>query len=204
MDLQGLLAMPGRRDGLAMLNPRPRNRFCARLCLFEEQADMRSRVQLADRSKAAPSRLYDEDFALWVDEQVAALRAGGMAALDVANLVAELEGLTKRDVRALGSQLERIMVHMLKRRYAPERASRSWADSIENGREEIADILEQSPSLRRTLPGPMSKHYPRAVAQAARDRGLVAQTFPAEPPFTLDEVLLDAEPGAARARPERP
>jgi Domain of unknown function DUF29 len=166
---------------------------------------MRSRAQLDDRSRTVPPRaLYDRDFALWIEEQVAALRTGNVAALDVANLIEELEGLTKRDVRALGSQLKRIMAHMLKQRYQPQRASRSWVDSIENGREEIADILEQSPSLRRTLPGPMSKHYPRAVAQAARDRGLVAQTFPAEPPFTLDEVLLDAEPGAARARPERP
>jgi hypothetical protein len=155
-------------------------------------------------SLAPPRQLYDEDFALWVDEQVAALRRGDVAALDVANLVEELEGLTKRDARALGSQLKRIMVPMLKQRYQPERASRSWVDSIENGREEIADILEQSPSLRRTLPALMSKHYPRAVAQAGRDTRLVARTFPAAPPFTLDEGLGNAEPGAGRARPERP
>jgi len=109
-----------------------------------------------------------------VEEQVAALRAGDVAALDVANLTLELEGLTKRDERALGSQLKRIMAHMLKQRYQPQRASRSWIDSIENGREEIADIPEQSPSLRRTLLGLMSRNYPRAVAQASRDTRLLS------------------------------
>jgi hypothetical protein len=81
------------------------------------------------------------------------------------------------------------MAHMLKQRYQPQRASRSWVDSIENGREEIADILEQSPSLRRTLPSLMIKNYPRAVAQASRDARLPPGTFPTEPPFSLEEVL---------------
>jgi hypothetical protein len=147
---------------------------------------------LDDRTRAAPPRpLYDEDFALWVEAQVAALRAGDAAALDLPNLIEELEGLTRRDERALGSQLKRIMTHLLKQRYQPERASRSWLDSIENGREEIADILEQSPSLRRTLPGLMSKNYPRAVSQASRDVRLPPRAFPSDPPFSLEEVLSD-------------
>jgi hypothetical protein len=135
--------------------------------------------------------LYDRDFALWVEAQVAALRAADAAALDIQNLVEELEGLTRGDERALGSQLKRIMTHLLKQQYQPERASRSWLDSIENGREEIADILEQSPSLRRTLPGLMTKNYPRAVSQASRDTRLPPRAFPSEPPFSLEEVLRD-------------
>jgi hypothetical protein len=145
---------------------------------------------LDDRTRAAPPRpLYDADFALWVEAQLVALRAGDVAALDLPNLTLELEGLTKRDERALGSQLKRIITHMLKQRYQPQRATRSWVDSIENGREEIADILEQSPSLRRTLPGLMSRNYPRAVAQASRDTRLPIDHFPIQPPFTLEEVL---------------
>jgi hypothetical protein len=151
---------------------------------------MRSQVQLERTSGAAsPRPLYDQDFALWIDEQVAALRAGDVAALDLQNLIEELEGLTKGDQRALGSQLKRIMAHLLKQRYQPRRASRSWQDSIENGREEIADIIEQSPSLRGTLPDLMTKNYPRAVAQAARDTRLPPKRFPGRPPFDLAEVL---------------
>jgi hypothetical protein len=39
--------------------------------------------------------LYDRDFALWIEQQVELLRSGHMTALDVPNLVEELEGLTK-------------------------------------------------------------------------------------------------------------
>jgi hypothetical protein len=148
---------------------------------------MRSRAEWDREASVAP--LYDGDFALWIEAQVAALRAGNMAALDVQNLILELEGLTKRDERALGSQLKRIMAHLLKQRYQPRRASRSWADSIANGREEIADIVEQSPSLRRILPALMTRNYPRAAAQAARDTRLPIDDFPAQPPFDLAEVL---------------
>ena len=122
--------------------------------------------------------LYHQDFALWVEAQVSALRAGDVAALDVANLTLELKGLTKRDERALGAQLKRIMAHRLKQRDQPQLASRSWQESIENSREEIADIREQSPSLRRTLPGLMSKNYPRAVAQATRDTRTACTVLP--------------------------
>jgi hypothetical protein len=151
---------------------------------------MRSRAVANEAAVAegVPS-LYDRDFALWVEAQVAAIRAGDHGGLDVEHLALELEGLTKRDERALGSQLKRIMAHLLKQRYQPERAARSWEDSIANGREEIADVLEQSPSLRRTLPGLMTKNYPRAVAQAARDTRLPPDSFPDQPPFTLAEVL---------------
>ena len=133
--------------------------------------------------------LYDRDFALWIEAQVAAVRAGDVAALDIANLIEELEGLTRRDERALGSQLKRIMAHLLKQRHQPERATRSWDTSIRNGREQIADILDQSPSLRRSLPGLMTKDYPRAVAQASDDTRSPADVFPSQPPFTLAEVL---------------
>ena len=153
---------------------------------------MPSRLQVKERDVTIRgTSLYDQDFAAWVERQVELLRSGRNTALDVPNLTLELEGLTKRDERALGSQLKRIMAHMLKQQVQPQRASRSWIDSIENGREEIADILEQSPSLRRTLPGLMTKNYPRAVAQASRDTRLPVDHFPAQAPFTLEEVLAE-------------
>jgi len=58
--------------------------------------------------------------ALWLEEQVAAVRAGDVAARALPNQTRELEGLTRRDERPLGSQLKRIMTHLLEQRYQPE------------------------------------------------------------------------------------
>ncbi len=84
---------------------------------------MRSRALSNQTAASADASLYDRDFALWVEAQVAAIRAGNIEALDIENVVEELEGLTKRDERTLGSQLKRVMAQLLKQRYQPERAS---------------------------------------------------------------------------------
>jgi hypothetical protein len=151
---------------------------------------MRSRAGIDQKTgRALPQSLYDRDFAAWVEQQVELLRSSHTAGLDIDHLVEELEGLTRRDERALGSQLKRVMTHLLKQRYQPERTARSWEGSIRNGREQIADILDQSPSLRRSLPALMTKNYPRAVAQASDETRLPAGTFPGRPPFSLAQVL---------------
>ena len=151
---------------------------------------MRSRVGIDERAGGGQLQsLYDQDFAAWVEQQVELLRSRHAAGLDVENLTLELEGLTRRDERALGAQLKRVMTHLLKQRYQPEPASRSWETSIRNGREQIVDILDQSPSLRRSLPGLMTRNYPRALAQASDDTRVPIGSFPDRPPFTLAEVL---------------
>ena len=154
---------------------------------------MRTRIRPEESSRETPPRLlYDEDFALWVHEQVAALRTGDVAALDLQNLTLELEGLNKRDQRALGLQLKEVMADMLQQRYQPQRAIRSWQDSIRDGRERIEGIVDQSPSLRRLLPDLMTRNYPRAVAKAASETGQSEDAFPERPPFNLAEVLGEA------------
>lgn len=166
---------------------------------------MRSRAQLQHGSRETlPRPLYDADFALWVEEQVAALRAGDVTALDLENLIEELEGLTKRDQRALGSQLKRIMVYLLKQRYQPQRGSRSWQDSIRDGREQIEDIIDQSPSLRRLLPNLMTRNYPRAVALAGSQTRLSEDVFPNARPSTSPRCWARRRLREPRARASPP
>nr|VFK66759.1 MAG: protein of unknown function DUF29 [Candidatus Kentron sp. UNK]VFK69754.1 MAG: protein of unknown function DUF29 [Candidatus Kentron sp. UNK] len=58
-----------------------------------------------------------------------------------------IEALARSEKRALKSQLVRLMLHIIKWKSQPERRSRSWLASIEDAREEIADIQEETPSL---------------------------------------------------------
>jgi hypothetical protein len=67
---------------------------------------------------------------------------------EAANGLEELiEALSKSERRALKSQLVRLMLHIIKWRTQPERRSLSWIASIEDARDEIADIREETPSL---------------------------------------------------------
>jgi len=72
---------------------------------------------------------YDTDFFAWTQHQAAALRAKDFAALDLEHLAEEIESLGRSDRRAIASQLERLLLHLLKWAYQPlahERYGASW------------------------------------------------------------------------------
>ncbi len=62
-----------------------------------------------------------------------------------------IEALSRSDKRALKSHLVRLMAHVLKWRAQPDHRSPSWAATVANARDEIADIQEDTPSLTRAV-----------------------------------------------------
>jgi Domain of unknown function DUF29 len=75
-----------------------------------------------------PQRLtaYDIDYFLWSEHQAALLRQGKLTLLDIENLAGEIESLGRSDRRALMSQVQRRLVHLLKWQFQPGRRSVSW------------------------------------------------------------------------------
>ena len=135
------------------------------------------------------STLYERDYVDWLQKNAALLRAGRLDALDAENLAEELEDMGRSDVRALGSHLTVVMLHLLKWQYQPQARSSSWRGSIYNGRAAIADLLDDSPSLRQRLTGLVTRNYPRARYNAANETGLPEASFPAECPYSIDALL---------------
>jgi Domain of unknown function DUF29 len=135
--------------------------------------------------------LYERDFVAWLEEQAAHVRARRFHALDVENVAEELEDMARSRRRALESHIRNVLFHMLKWQYEPRRRSRSWRLSMTNGRIEIAETLDESPSLRPHLNDMISKEYPRARRLAAAETGLKESTFPEACPYTADEILGD-------------
>ncbi|MEB3190163.1 MAG: DUF29 domain-containing protein [Snowella sp.] len=77
---------------------------------------------------------YDHDLTLWAKDTAQLLRERCWDAIDWGHLIEEVEDLGKSERSAIGSQMERIMVHLLKWQYQPQRRSDSWLDSINDGR----------------------------------------------------------------------
>jgi Domain of unknown function DUF29. len=68
-----------------------------------------------------------------------------------AGLAVLIESMGKSKKLALKSQLTRLMMHVIKWKYQPEKRSGSWSISIRSARQEIADIQEEVPSLNKIL-----------------------------------------------------
>ena len=137
---------------------------------------------------------YDTDFYQWTLHQAAALAAGHVSELDLANLAEEIESLGRRDRRQLESRLEVLVMHLLKWCYQPERRAtgRSWANTILVQRGRIARLLRDSPSLRREVSEMIEADYHRARQLARNETGLPLETLPEICPWT-DEQILDEE-----------
>ena len=133
--------------------------------------------------------LYESDFHLWTVAQAKALRTGEVALLDVAHLAEELEALGRSEKHEIASRLKIILVHLLKWQTQPERRSRSWQVTLLVQRQEIAERMEASPSLRAYPAEILRKQYRAALCLAAAETGLPEAEFAKDCPFTIAEVL---------------
>ena len=134
---------------------------------------------------------YDSDFYEWTRHQAAALAAGHMSELDLANLAEEIESLGKRDRRGLRNNLKVVLMHLLKWRYQPEmrQTGHSWESTIIEHRDRIEVILDDSPSLRRQVPAIITEAYPSARRLTGSETALPLETFPEACPWTAEQVL---------------
>jgi uncharacterized protein DUF29 len=142
---------------------------------------------------------YEHDFSAWLQQQADALRAKDWPALDVDNLIEELETLGRSERNALWSHLRILLVHLLKWRYQPERRTRSCRGNITRARQNVTRRLQQH-SLRRELPDFITEAYTDARRLAADETGLPLATFPETCEWTAVELQnLDFLPETVEA-----
>ena len=115
--------------------------------------------------------LYDEDFVLWSKQQAEALRAAGRGAtnqpIDWENVAEEIDSLARSEKRELGSQIRRVVEHLLKLEYSPAAGPRrGWVASIIDARSEIEDVLDDSPSLRTEIEAAIATAIKRGSRKA--------------------------------------
>ena len=136
---------------------------------------------------------YERDFHAWCTEQAAHLRQrarpGANDGLDYENLAEEIEGLARSDKRAIKSQMLVLLIHLLKWQFQSDHRSKSWQRSISNARNEIADLLLDSPSLKRYARDVIDEVYPRAAEDAAAETGFDRSVFPMDCPFANAQVV---------------
>ena len=137
--------------------------------------------------------LYEQDFYQWTQEQAALLREGVWHDLDVVNLVEEVESLGRSERNALDSRLEKLLLHLLKWCYQPDKRVRghSWEDTIREQRRRLSRLLSQNPSLSPTVPTVLAESYPYVRQRAQLQTHLPLATFPEVCPWSVAQILDD-------------
>ena len=158
-----------------------------------------------DTTRQGNQALYERDFYAWTEQQTVCLENRNPEELDWSHVAEEIRDMGISQRKALQSHLTVLMIHLLKLRYSQAgKPRRKWRHECDNARQEIADEMERSPSL---------KHYrEEALAKAWRDgrRRTMFQMeehgedpdLPVDCPFTLEQTMDSDYYPESRLSPE--
>jgi hypothetical protein len=133
--------------------------------------------------------LYDADFVQWSDVTAQLLREGRFDEVDLTHLIEEVEDLGNRHRDALESQLTRLLMHLLKWQYQPQKRSSSWEGSIKESRKQIKRLFRKYPSLKVHFEACWTDCYQDAVEDASDETELSISTFPHNCLYSAENIL---------------
>lgn len=132
---------------------------------------------------------YEEDLAMWYQRQASLLRERRFDEIDLQNLIEELEVAGRNLRRELHSRVRVLLMHLLKCQFQHERISGSWRGTLAEQRDEIFDLIKDSPSFAPIVMEVAVTEYPKAVHRAAAETGLPESSFPPANPYSRDQLL---------------
>ncbi|MDZ8237697.1 MAG: DUF29 domain-containing protein [Nostoc sp. ChiQUE01a] len=136
--------------------------------------------------------LYDQDYYLWLRTTINQLRARQFSAVDLDNLLEELETMGRSEKRRIKSLLIRLFEHLLKLTYwdrERERNEGHWKGEIRTFRRDIKDRLKDSPSLKPYILEIFDECYQDARTEASDRSQLAIDIFPLTPIGSLEQIL---------------
>lgn len=133
--------------------------------------------------------LYEKDFYQWTEAQASHLKLKQFEQLDLDNLIDEIESLGRNDRDKLISSLKVLLAHLLKWQFQPDKRTKSWKNSIFRERSNIAEYLEDIPSLEQFLTDEwIEKAYQRGLRTAIEETELDKSVFPKQCPYSLEQI----------------
>jgi Domain of unknown function DUF29 len=132
--------------------------------------------------------LHDRDFAEWALKQAGALREKRFEDVDCAILANELERMVSRERSEINTRLEALTVQLLMWTVQPATRTEAFQSAILDQRTSLDSLLKSSPSLRGVIEVGLPRTYSSAL-DTAEEAGIPRSMFPAEPVFTLEQLV---------------
>ena len=138
-------------------------------------------------AKTSKTNLYEQDYVAWADEQALLLEQKRFNELDLVNLVEEVRDLGRRERDALESQLTRLLMHLLKWQYQPQKRT-NWLLTIKDARRQIVKLRSKYPVLKVHTESVFFECYLEAREVASDETALPLNIFPLDP-YSFEQVL---------------
>lgn len=134
---------------------------------------------------------YEKDIVAWAQEQARLLRSGKLSELDVPHIAEEIDDVGKSEQRELASRMAVLLCHLLKWVHQPDLRDASWEATIQTQRSSIERRLRKTPSLQASFADKdwWADASDDAMAQAASETGIPYRRFPAQCPWSDEQVL---------------
>lgn len=145
--------------------------------------------QSSTNADYAQPNLYEKDYYLWLVTTAQLLQEGKLSKIDIHNLVEEIQDMGRSEKRAVESNLEILLMHLLKYKYQKEKRSSSWEYTIYEHRDRLTKAFRDSPSLKPYFQEIFEQCYGKGRKRAAIETKLPIDIFPNQSPFTLEETL---------------
>jgi hypothetical protein len=135
--------------------------------------------------------LYDEDFFEWTRRNAQLLRAGQLRESDIPHIAEAIEDLGKQDLDELHRRSRSLLAHLLVGQLQPAKHAHWRLTPITEERIWLDGLLRHSPSLKIKLANALPAYYAEGVrlAMAMVRTSPDHEWFPAECPFTLEQIL---------------
>ena len=143
-------------------------------------------------TQSTTQTLYDQDYYLWIRTTINQLRAGEFSAIDLENLLEELETMGRSEKRVIKSLLIKLLEHLLKLQCwdsERERNQGHWKGEIRTFRIQIKDELKDSPSLKPYILEIFDQCYQDARKLVSDRSELPLDIFPLTPIASLEQIL---------------
>jgi Domain of unknown function DUF29 len=147
---------------------------------------------MATRIRPQAKNLYHEDFYVWTEAQAELLRKRQFEALDLDNLIEEVEALGRAEKTSVLNNASVIIEHLLKLQFSPAQEPRNtWRASVREHRRRLR--RDVTPRLRQILDAELPTLYREIrddTAALLRDygEGTAAAALPADCPYTFEQI----------------
>lgn len=144
-------------------------------------------------AKADKGGLYERDYYTWALEQERALLEHRIEELDWENLADEVGDLGRSERRALTSQAETLIEHLLKLAFASPAAIRAnrrlWQITVRVSRRKINGLLARSPGLRSSTQDLFVEAWPTGRDEALKSLKGKDEAVPETPLWSFEQAM---------------